>query len=73
MRRQLPPWAMGFALAPLGFYYGFISAAMPILLSARNVSVSEISRVSAIAFSPTFWAFLLCPILDVRFAGLAAV
>lgn len=68
MRRQLPPWAMGLAIAPLGFYYGFISAAMPILLSAHNFSVGDISRVSAIAFSPTFWAFTLCPILDVRFS-----
>jgi len=67
MRRQLPPWAMGLAIAPLGFYYGFISAAMPILLSAHNVSVEDISRVSFLAFSPTYWAFLLCPILDVRF------
>jgi PAT family beta-lactamase induction signal transducer AmpG len=59
---------MGLAAAPIGFYYGFISAAMPILLSAHNVGVGEISRVSAIAFSPTFWAFTLCPILDVRFS-----
>jgi PAT family beta-lactamase induction signal transducer AmpG len=59
---------MGLAIAPLGFYYGFISAAMPILLSAHNISVEDISRVSFIAFSPTFWAFLLCPILDVRFS-----
>lgn len=68
MRRQLPPWAMGLAIAPLGCYYGFIQAAMPILLSAHQVSVGDISRVSAIAFSPTFWAFTLCPILDVRFS-----
>ena len=68
MRWQLPPWAMGLAIAPLGCYYGFIQAAMPILLSAHNVSVGDISRVSAIAFSPTFWAFTLCPILDVRFS-----
>src|ERR1039458_7413648 len=82
MRRQLPPWAMGLAIAPLGFYYGFISTATPILLAAHGVSVGRISEVSAIAFSPTFWAFLLCPILDVRFskrayalffAGVAAV
>lgn len=82
MRRQLPPWAMGLAVAPLGFYYGFIAEAMPILLSAHNVSVGDISRISAIAFSPTFWAFTLCPVLDVRFskrayalvfAGFAAV
>jgi len=68
MRRQLPPWAMGLAIAPLGFYYGFISTATPILLAARGVSVGRISEVSAIAFSPTFWAFLLCPVLDVRFS-----
>jgi PAT family beta-lactamase induction signal transducer AmpG len=82
MRRQLPPWAMGLAIAPLGFYYGFISTAMPILLRAHGVSVGKISEVSAVGFSPTFWAFLLCPILDVRFskrtyalffAGVAAV
>jgi len=73
---------MGLAIAPMGFYYGFISAAMPILLSARNVTVEDISRVSFLAFSPTYWAFLLSPILDIGFtkrtyallfAGLAAV
>ncbi|HEV2619966.1 MAG TPA: MFS transporter, partial [Acidobacteriaceae bacterium] len=68
MRRQLPPWAMGLAIAPLGFYYGFISTAMPILLRAKGVSVDEISKISLLAFSPSFWAFLLCPILDVRFS-----
>ena len=82
MRRQLPPWAMGLAIAPLGFYYGFISTAMGILLAAHGVSVGRIAGVSAIAFSPTFWAFALCPVLDVRFskrtyaiffAGVAAV
>ena len=68
MRRQLPPWAMGLAIAPLGFYFGFISTAMPILLSAKGVSVDEISKVSFVGFSPSFWAFVLCPILDVRFS-----
>jgi len=68
MRRQLPPWAMGLAIAPLGFYYGFVSTALPILLRARGVSVGQIAWVSAVGFSPTFWAFLLCPILDVRFS-----
>ena len=68
MRRQLPPWAMGLAIAPLGFYYGFVSTALPILLRARGVSVGRIAWVSAVGFSPTFWAFLLCPILDVKFS-----
>jgi PAT family beta-lactamase induction signal transducer AmpG len=82
MRRQLPPWAMGLAGAPLGFYFGFVSTATPILLRAHGVSVEKIGLVSSIGFSPTFWAFLLCPVLDVRFskrvyalffAGVAAV
>jgi PAT family beta-lactamase induction signal transducer AmpG len=59
---------MGLAIAPLGFYFGFISTAMPILLSAKGVSVDEISKVSFAGFSPSFWAFVLCPILDVRFS-----
>jgi PAT family beta-lactamase induction signal transducer AmpG len=68
MRRSLPPWAMGLAIAPLGFYFGFITTAMPILLRSKGVSVDEISKISFRAFSPSFWAFLLCPILDVRFS-----
>jgi PAT family beta-lactamase induction signal transducer AmpG len=82
MRRQLPPWAMGLAMAPLGFYFGFVSTAMPILLAAKGVPVGKIAEVSAVGFSPSFWAFLLCPILDIRFskrtyalffAGVAAI
>ena len=59
---------MGLAVAPLGCYFGFISTAMGILLRARSVSVERIDYISALAFSPTFWAFLLCPLLDVRFS-----
>jgi MFS transporter, PAT family, beta-lactamase induction signal transducer AmpG len=66
--RRLPPWAMGLALTPLGFYYGYISTAIPILLSARGNSVGSIAGIQATAFSPTFWAFALCPILEVRFS-----
>src|SRR5665213_2075816 len=71
-RPQLPPWAMGLAIAPLGCYFGFVSTAMGILLRARGVSVERIDSISAVAFSPTFWAFLLCPILDVRFSKRAS-
>ena len=58
---------MGLANTPTGFYYGFISTAMPFLLAGRGVSTATIATVSAIAFSPSFWAFLLSPVLDVRF------
>jgi PAT family beta-lactamase induction signal transducer AmpG len=58
---------MGMANMPLGFYYGFITTVMPFVLASRGVSTARIAEVSAIGFSPTFWAFLLSPVLDVRF------
>jgi PAT family beta-lactamase induction signal transducer AmpG len=81
-RRALPVWAMGLANCPTGFVYGFISTAMGILLAARHVSAGQVGAISGVAFSPTFWAWLLAPVLDVHFtkrfygflfAGLAAV
>ena len=64
---RLPVWAMGLANMPTGFVYGFISTAMGILLAARGVSVGRIGAISFLAFSPTFWAWLLSPVLDVHF------
>jgi PAT family beta-lactamase induction signal transducer AmpG len=58
---------MGLANMPTGFVYGFISTAMGILLAARGVSVGRVGAISAVAFSPTFWAWSLAPVLDVRF------
>jgi PAT family beta-lactamase induction signal transducer AmpG len=66
--RRLPVWAMGLANCPTGFVYGFISTAMGILLASRGVSVGRVGAISAIAFSPTFWAWTLAPILDVHFS-----
>lgn len=66
-RKRSQLLAMGFAMAPLGFIFGFINTAMPILLAAQNVPVHIIANVSVIAFLPTSLAFLICPILDVRF------
>ena len=48
MRRQLPPWAMGLAIAPLGFYYGFISTATPILLAAHGVSLGALMTLAGV-------------------------
>ena len=63
----MPTWAIGLANTPMGFVYGFISTAMGILLVARGVPLAKVGAISATAFSPTFWAFLLSPVLDVRF------
>jgi PAT family beta-lactamase induction signal transducer AmpG len=58
---------MGLANAPTGFIYGFITTAMGILLVSRGVSVDRIGTISFVAFSPTFWGWLLSPLLDVHF------
>jgi PAT family beta-lactamase induction signal transducer AmpG len=77
-KRKLPVWAMGLANMPTGFVYGFISTTFGILLVSRGVSVGKVGTISAIAFSPTFWAWIFSPVLDVRFTkrayayGLAA-
>ncbi len=33
----------------------------------KGVAVDRIAYISAVGFSPSFWAFLICPVLDVRF------
>ena len=67
MTRKLPLWAMGLANMPTGFVYGFISTAFGVLLTARGVSVGRVLDISFVAFSPCWWAWALCPVLDVRF------
>ncbi len=56
---------MGFAT--FGLVVGFVITALPFLLSKAGVSVDRIAGVSATAMSPTFWAFLVTPIVDVGF------
>ncbi|WP_263411501.1 MFS transporter [Terriglobus tenax] len=68
MPRRLPVWVTGFANLPLGFFYGFINTAMPLLLSTQGVSVARIATISAIAFSPSFWGFVAAPVVDVAFS-----
>lgn len=51
-----------------GLVAGFVITALPFLLSRAGVSVDRIATVSAVAMSPTFWAFLLTPIVDVGFS-----
>ncbi len=50
-----------------GLVAGFVITALPFLLSKAGVSVDRIATVSAIAMSPTFWAFLTTPVIDVGF------
>ncbi len=60
-----PPWQIGLGFLTFGLVAGFVITTLPFLLSKAGVSVDHIATVSAIAMSPTFWAFLVTPIVDV--------
>lgn len=60
-------WIIGMGTLSFGLVAGFIVTALPFLLSKAGVSVDRIAAISATAMSPTFWAFLVTPIIDVGF------
>jgi hypothetical protein len=59
---------MGLTNLTYGLYGGVVAFAVPQLLSNRHVSESSIAALTAVGFSPGFWAFLFSPVLDVRFS-----
>ena len=67
-RHRVPVWLMGLTNLSYGLYGGVVAFAVPQLLGDRHVPESSIAGLTAIAFSPGFWAFLVSPILDVRFS-----
>ncbi|MGH8111272.1 MAG: MFS transporter [Rhodanobacteraceae bacterium] len=64
---RAPIWLMGMTMLPFGMLGGLVVVTVPQLLAARHVPEGEIAGLTALAFSPLFWAFVICPILDVRF------
>jgi PAT family beta-lactamase induction signal transducer AmpG len=67
-RHRVPVWLMGLTNLSYGLYGGVVAFAVPQLLGDRHVPESSIAGLTAVAFSPGFWAFLVSPILDVRFS-----
>ncbi len=65
---RVPVWLMGLTNLSYGLYGGVVAFAVPQLLGERGVPEAAIAGLTAVAFSPGFWAFLLSPILDVRFS-----
>lgn len=59
---------MGLTNLSYGLYGGAIAFAIPQLLGNRQVPEATIASLTAVAISPGFWAFLLSPVLDVRFS-----
>jgi MFS transporter, PAT family, beta-lactamase induction signal transducer AmpG len=67
-RSVAPVWLMGLTNAVFGMYGGIVVISVPQLLSARHVPESRIAAMTAVMLSPGFWAFLISPVLDVRFS-----
>jgi MFS transporter, PAT family, beta-lactamase induction signal transducer AmpG len=67
-RHRVPVWLMGLTNLSYGLYGGVVAFAVPQLLGARHVPEASIASLTAVAYSPGFWAFLFSPILDVRFS-----
>jgi MFS transporter, PAT family, beta-lactamase induction signal transducer AmpG len=59
---------MGMGNIPFGLVGGFIVLPLPQMLAAQGVPEAKIAAISAVCFSPGFWAFLLGPLLDLRFS-----
>lgn len=66
--RRAPIWLMGMAMLPFGMLSGLTLFTVPQLLAEQHVPEAQIAGLTALASSPMFWAFLVCPILDVRFS-----
>ncbi|MEO7145914.1 MAG: hypothetical protein ABI165_20665 [Bryobacteraceae bacterium] len=65
--RRTPPWLIGMGSLTFGLAAGFAVTALPFLLAKAGIGVGRIAGISAVALSPTFWAFLVTPIVDVGF------
>ncbi len=60
-----PAWVTGLAWLPFGIVVGFTITALPFLVTRMGVSLDRAAAMSATVMTPTFWGFLLNPILDV--------
>jgi MFS family permease len=58
------PWIVGMALFPFGLVVGFMITALPFLLTHLGVPLYKVATMSATVMTPTFWGFLLQPLVD---------
>ncbi len=59
---------MGLSNALFGLTGGFCGVIIPELLAAHGIPAGHIAGATALIFSPAFWAFVIAPMLDVRFS-----
>jgi hypothetical protein len=59
-----PSWIAGMVLFPFGLVIGFTITALPFLLTRQGIALDRVASTSAVVLSPTFWGWLVCPVLD---------
>jgi MFS family permease len=65
IHRDMPAaWIVGMAVFPFGLVAGFTITALPFLLTHLGVRLDQVAAMSATVMSPTFWGFLLQPLMD---------
>lgn len=52
------------SIFPFGLVVGFTVTALPFLLTHQGIPLYKVAGVSATVMSPTFWGFLLQPLMD---------
>lgn len=67
-RRMPPIWVMGLTNSVFGLMGGFAVVTVPEMLAAQGIPGGHIAVIVAVIMSPAFWAFVLSPMLDVRFS-----
>ncbi len=67
-KRRLPPvGVMGLTYATFALVGGFCAVTVPQILAAEHVPVERIAVITSIIISPGFWAFLIAPMVDIRY------
>ncbi len=66
-QRIPPPWILALPGLTFGLTVGFVIVTLPQLLAAQGISGGRIPFAVAIISSPSFFSFLIAPVLDVRF------
>ena len=67
-RPPLPVWLMAMSGTSFGLYSGFAALTLPQALAAQHTPETTITTVTAIAFSPGFFIFMISPVLDVVYS-----
>lgn len=65
LQRRLKPFLIFFLTIPAGLSQGFVTVALPYILTQHGFSVAQSAAVVALGFSANVWRFLWGPIVDI--------